>query len=101
MARYDKSKIVSTGERPERGQATLSGSFSYGLWDVEYSSSSKKNGLVVYTPAYNWKKAASVGSGIAVAVGAALIVYYTGGLIGYKGFSTSAGSLMPPISYTA
>ena len=99
MARYDKSKIVSTGERPERGQAKLSGSFSYGLWDVEYSS--KEDGLVVYTPTYNWKKAASVGSGIAVAVGAALIVYYTGGLIEYKGFSTSPGSLMPPISYTA
>lgn len=30
-----------------------------------------------------------------------VIVYYTGGLIEYKGFSTSPGSLMPPISYTA
>ena len=101
MARYESSKVVSTGKSPKPGQAKLSGSFSYGLWDVEYSSSSKKNGLVVYTPTYNWKKAASVGSGIAVAVGAALIVYYTGGLIEYKGFSTSPGSLMPPISYTA
>lgn len=99
MARYESSKVVSTGKRPKPGQAKLSGSFSYGLWDVEYSS--KEDGLVVYTPTYNWKKAASVGSGIAVAVGAALIVYYTGGLIEYKGFSTSPGSLMPPISYTA
>ena len=96
MQRYDNSKVVATGQEVSRGTKVVSGSFSYGFWDIEYSS--KKDGLVTYNANFNWGRAGKSLSGIAVAVGVGFIVYYAGGLIDYRGFSTTPAGYLPPMT---
>ena len=96
MQRYDNSKVVAAGHEVSRGTKVVSGSFSYGFWDIEYSS--KKDGLVTYNANFNWGRAGKSLSGIAVAVGVGFIVYYAGGLIDYRGFSTTPAGYLPPMT---
>ena len=83
MERYDKSKICGVWSlvfwqkyAATRGTEYVSGSFSYGMWDVEYSLQAP--GLIVYTPTYNWRRAGMTTAVIVLAGAVAVGVYYAG-----------------------
>ena len=70
----------------------MSGSFWYGAWSIQYSSSTTVNGLVEYIPTYNNGRANTAKSVVATVVVIGLLILAIGLVVGTLGASAGAGA---------
>ena len=76
MTKYDHSQIAAQRykddnitDSPTKGTAYVSGSFSYGMYDVYYST--YENGLIIYEPEVNYNRALKTAVALVLSLGAA------------------------------
>ena len=93
MKKYDNSKPLVFGRgNVKRGTKKVSGSFWYGAWSIQYSSSKTVNGLVEYIPTYNNGRANTAKSVVATVVVIGLIFLAIGLVVGTAGAAAGAGA---------
>ena len=87
MAKYDSSQIkakrykeANITNSPTRGTEFISGTFCYGIYDVNYST--KENGLIIYDPVVNKSRSLQTAVVLVMVVCVALGRYETAAAIG-------------------
>ena len=86
MRKYDNSKPPTSWRgNVKRGTRKLSGSFWYGAWKIQYSSSKTINGLVEYIPTYKNGRTNTAKSTVTAVVIIGLIVLAIGLVVGVGG----------------
>ena len=93
MRKYDNSKPLGSWRgNVKRGTKKVSGSFWYGAWSIQYSSSKTVNGLVEYIPTYNNGRANTAKSVVATVVVIGLLILAIGLVVGTAGAGAGAGA---------
>ena len=96
MRKYDNSKpIGSLRGNVKRGIKKVSGSFWYGAWNIQYSSSKTVSGLVEYIPTFNNGRVDTAKSVVTTVVVALLIVLAIGLIASVVG--AGGGLILLPI----